>query len=416
MKITFLILRVIRSLKLFTVIGVFTFLFSSYNVLCQSEMTKVDSLHIEASMSLRLRQIEEAQKKYEYLLNFIRNNNTIKGDKLASVYASLGKFYVSSGIFDKAQEYLETALHLYEKHLGKDYPDYALVKHQLAIVWMNDKCENYKALEFLLESLSVLEKALGNDHPLLVNPLYNLGLLYQQIGMPTFSAESLIRSLDIALKRDVSPHKRNIQPLMESINAYKNLGKDSIAKFLLDEALKVSTDALLENDPDSIYWIIRLGDLYHWKSKNFLAKESYTTAIQMLESTHILNHELTKASCMEALARIHYEEGRFYEALSLAQQSLDILEKKNTIDHCGNYYTMSLLVDIYIDIKNFSKAEKLNNRAMKMINNYYPNNLSRQIYTKKQKMKLLQATNRCKEWLEVNEKVEILEAITATSK
>lgn len=416
MKVAFLILQLKRGLKVFFIAGIFIFLFSSSNVLCQTEMRKVDSLLIEANMSWRLRQTKEAQEKYEYLLNFIRNNSSIKGDKLAAVYTSIGEFYLNSRDFDKAQEYLETALQLCEKHLGKDYPEYASVMHNLAIVWKDSKCDCNKALYFLTESVTILEKGLGNEHPWLIYPLYDLGLLYDQIGQLNLSAETLIRSLNIALKRDINAHKRNIVQLMGSINAYKNLGKDSIANFVLEEALKVSVDALLGSDPDSIFWITRLGDLYYRKGKNLLAKESFSTAIQMLESTYILNYESMKAKCMQALASIHYEEGQLYEALSLAQQSLEILEKKHTIDHCGNYYTMSLLIDIYTDLKNYSKAEKLSNRVSRILKKYYPNNTSRQIRTEKQRMKLLYASERCNEWLELKEKVEILEAITATSR
>ncbi|MBW2368638.1 MAG: tetratricopeptide repeat protein, partial [Deltaproteobacteria bacterium] len=70
---------------------------------------------------------------------------------------------------------------IYEKALGPDHPDVAMILNNLASLYVNQG--RYTQAELLYKrALSIYEKTLGPDHPDVATSLENLAVLYRAIN------------------------------------------------------------------------------------------------------------------------------------------------------------------------------------------------------------------------------------------
>ena len=79
-------------------------------------------------------------------------------------YNNIGTVYSSLGDYDKALEYLNHALNIWQSTLGEDHPDVAQCYNNIGVAYFLQG-DYGTALDYFRKALKILEPIYGDQHP-----------------------------------------------------------------------------------------------------------------------------------------------------------------------------------------------------------------------------------------------------------
>ena len=104
--------------------------------------------------------------------------------------SNFGVFLAVQGEYARCERFLERALAIREKALGRAHPDLATSLNHLAELY-SIQGQYAKAEPLYKRSLAICEKALGPEHPTVARSLENYALVLRTVGRPEGDAAPL---------------------------------------------------------------------------------------------------------------------------------------------------------------------------------------------------------------------------------
>ncbi|HRW62022.1 MAG TPA: tetratricopeptide repeat-containing sensor histidine kinase [Bacteroidales bacterium] len=231
---------------------------------------------------------------------------TRKGIKngLSTLHANLGLIYLNTGRLDEAFRELEEAISISRKEKDEKTESFAL--SNLAMAYYN-KGLIEESMDYNLKALKISEK--NND-------LYSISTIYNNLGIIYHFLENFDKSLEYyKLALQINQKRKD---LYATAIAYNNIGIIYFEKEQLDSSL-----------------------YYHKKSLKIKEKQSDNQGI---------------ASSLHNVATIYQANEEFDQALSFLFQALEINQEIN--NYLAIIENKIAIGDIYLDLKNYVRAEK----------------------------------------------------------
>lgn len=204
------------------------------------------SASLEASEALAyLGNVYRSTGKYVQAEGLLQHALTIRQDKLpetheliAASYNDLGLVYTQLDV-DRAFDYYEKALAMYQKLHGADHPKIAIANTNLGYLHHTEKLYG-DAITYYESALKIWEKIYKQSHPNKALVLMNLGQTYSSMGNPTTALEFYEKALTMYEASQGKKHP-------DVAYVHNLLGNEKLAQKKFDEALHHYQLALIAN-------------------------------------------------------------------------------------------------------------------------------------------------------------------------
>jgi non-specific serine/threonine protein kinase/serine/threonine-protein kinase len=233
----------------------------------------------------------------------------------AAVRQTIGDTYLDLGIYEKAQEQIETALALRRRILGDDDPETRASTLSLAQV-LEQRGRYEDAERLLVPLLDELRRERGTDHPDTVDAAANVGRLFWQQG------------------------------------------KYAEAEPILEAALAGQRRALEDDDPVTLTTMNILAGTYFSQGKYAEAEPLYRTILDRRRRVLGAEHPSTVIS-MSNLAGQHRVRGRYDEAEELYREVRDVRMRVLGAEHPDTLAAVYNIAALYQAVGRNEEAEPL---------------------------------------------------------
>jgi CHAT domain-containing protein/Tfp pilus assembly protein PilF len=181
---------------------------------------------------------EQAEEQLQMALTYRLQKLKEDHELIAASYNDLGLVYFQQDN-DKALDFYEKALSIYERLHGKEHPKIAIVNTNIAFVYRDLKLYG-DAINNLESSLKIWEKVYSQPHQSKAFVLFNLGETYLKMGDLKAARGYYERALDLYLRSYGPKHP-------ETANVLNAIGNIEITNGQFDEALQHYQRALQAN-------------------------------------------------------------------------------------------------------------------------------------------------------------------------
>jgi tetratricopeptide (TPR) repeat protein len=264
-----------------------------------------------------------------------------------------------SGKYDEARPFVEHALEIRERVLGKEHREVALALNALANIHSR-KGEFASAEPIYQRVLAIMEKSLGADHTEIRLPLNNLALLYYRKGNYV-NAEPLYRRALAIAEKTLGPEHPDVANILDNLALlYNRLGRYTTAEPLSQRALTIREKALGPEHPKVAESLKSLASLYRERGDYATAEPLFQRALAIMEKTE----SPLLAETINNFANFYRSFGDFAKAESLYLRSLNIAEKALGKGHADIARYLSNLASLYPNGISYNKAESLYQRAL----------------------------------------------------
>lgn len=291
---------------------------------------------------------DEAIKQHELAMEQATKYKDVTG--LGFAKANQAAAYSSLGQFDKAHSLLEDGRKVIEATNGADSVEAATCYSMLGLNAINR--DRYDEAEDLLQrALTLHEKHLGKDH---TNVGYDLGKfveVYRNQGKYDLAAKAGERSLAIH-KAALGPKALSTAYAMSTLaGVYKDQGQFDKAIPLLKESISIQSESMGNAHRPALTAMLALGEIY-------IAQGQYAEARQLVEQAAAI---LTKdknagpqivAVVYTELAALERHDHKLAEAEVLLRKALAARETIYGVDH------LRLLPDLKVLAKVFEEENK----------------------------------------------------------
>jgi CHAT domain-containing protein len=261
-------------------------------------------------------------------------------EEVAASYNDLGLVYGQTDT-DKALEYYEKALAVYQKIHGKDHPKIAIANTNIG--FMYNKMKLYgDAVNNFESASSIWKKIYPDGHPNQALSLFNLGLTYDQMGNKLASLEYFEKALAMYKKSYGDKHP-DISIVLNQIGILK------LRENKYDEALKHFQEAICANAPHfnnkDVTKNPKVSEYYRGKVLLY----SLRLKAQAFESKHfgktLKLEELTSAlsslySCDSLIDDIRYHSSDENDKIELGSSANEVYEDGVRIAHAMSEMTI----------------------------------------------------------------------------
>ncbi|MFH0894079.1 MAG: tetratricopeptide repeat protein [Bacteroidota bacterium] len=264
---------------------------------------------------------------------------------------------------EKAVEYYTQALNIARKTNIKIVVSTCL--EFLAIIYKNSFSKFSEAEVFLIECIKIRKEVLGENHPYYATTLFNLSLLYTEMGLYD-KAIPLLKEAMSFQKNTLGEEHLNYQYSLQNLGRlYSDLGNFSEAESLYLKTLRLRKDLLGDKSHEYTTTLTMLADLYRPMGRFSEAEVLYKEALQNTKNL-FGDHSSDYASLLNSLAVLYKEMGNYSKTEPLLLESNKII--KEVLGEKHNYYSGSLnnLAMFYQVMGNFSKSETLYLESLKL--------------------------------------------------
>ena len=277
-----------------------------------------------------------------------------KGEIEARWLNHAGILCSNKGDYDKALQYYQESLRIFDKALGKEHPDVATIINNLGNVY-NFKGEQDKALQYLQESLRIREKALGKEHPYVAMSLNNLGLLYKNKGEYDKAIQYYQESLRISEKALGKEHPYVAMSLNNLGNVYNFKGEYDKAIQIIRKAIRIREKTLGKEHPYVATSLNYLGDVYTFKGEYDKALQYYQESLRISEKALGKDHP-DGAPILSNLGKVYNFKGEYDKAIQYYHGSLIIYEKALGKEHPHLAWALSGMGDVFVNQRRYKEA------------------------------------------------------------
>ncbi|MGC3945069.1 MAG: CHAT domain-containing protein [Chryseolinea sp.] len=238
---------------------------------------------------------------------------------VATINTAYGSLFLNEGLYERAEEKLETSLNILE---NSKRPDPFAESQVLSYLGNLRRAtgEYTQAEEFLLRSLTLREKMYGKDSEWIAASFNDLGLVYSQSD-PDKALSFYENALLIYEKLHPHIHPKIAIALTNIGFAYSSLELYGDATTNFEESLKIWNALYPGAHPTKAFLNLSLGEIYR-KLKNFSAATSYFEKAITLYQQSVGNKHPDLAAAYNALGSVQLEQEQPEKALVWYQKAL----------------------------------------------------------------------------------------------
>lgn len=203
-----------------------------------------------------------------------------KGNSLEAAQAinQLGLILNVTGKHAQAEEQMRMALTFREKLLPEQSELIAATYNDLGLVYA--QVDNDKALDYYEKALSLYEKLHGTEHPKIAIANSNIGMVYRSLQLYGDAINNFETALKIWEKVYSKAHQTKAFNLYNLGHTYKSMGDEKAAKGYFEKALAMYRDSYGSKHPEIANVLNDLGRLEAGKGNHNLAISYYQQALQ----------------------------------------------------------------------------------------------------------------------------------------
>ncbi len=295
--------------------------------------------------------LSEREKAFDFydkaLLIYQKLKNNIgQGD----IYTKKGEMYASSGDYDAANEMYDRALSLFES---------------VDDLFGQGQVYNLKGVSYFLQSnnseaIKLYKKALPFYEKL--KNLYAQGQLYLDLSQSYFDKGDNTNAMEMCKKAIALSERAG--DLLGQGNAYWCIGKIYLATDNILMALQMNEKALflfeqLKNPLGQCNVYTSIGNIYYQTGDNTKALEMYNKALTL---SGTLENTLNKGIIYYRMSGLYEKMGKQSTANEMLKKALHFFEKSENLLGQGNVYQE--LGNIYLYTSDFSKAIEMFNKSL----------------------------------------------------
>lgn len=217
--------------------------------------------------------IEELQKA----LSDLEQDNRSASLEAADALAYLGNVYRSTGKYVQAEEQLQHALTIREEKLPETHELIAASYNDLGLVYTQLDVD--KAFEYYEKALEMYQKLHGNGHPKIAIANTNLGYLNHAEKLYGDAVNYYESALKIWTKLYPQPHPNKALVLMNLGQTYSSMGNQNVALEFIEKARAMYESAQGKKHPDLAYVYNLLGNEFKVQNKFDEAIRNYQKAL-----------------------------------------------------------------------------------------------------------------------------------------
>ena len=272
--------------------------------------------------------------------------------ELGRALLTQGEGLSNQGLFERAVEMYELALHLAEQLGEKSLTVAAL--HALGKV--DETRENFpQAMERYQQSLKIAEEIA--DRLGMARALNDLGNVHDAQGNYTEAARRYQQSLKIA--EDLGDRKGMAHVLNNLGNIYEQWGDYTLALEQYQKSLKIKAE--IGNRAGIATTLNNIGDIY-------VNQSNYARALELLQQSLKISEELGDrvgvARALANLGNVHLGQGNEAQALALYRQSLKIWEERGNRE--GVAILLNLLGEVHLEQGDYTQAAERFQQSLKI--------------------------------------------------
>lgn len=281
---------------------------------------------------------------------------------------SMGRVYMASGGYDKAQPFLERALHVAE---GTDAagPDVYACMLDLAYLYKSQgKLE--QAEKMCLAGLELQKKALHEDHPYVAYTLRILSEIYRGQGRYQQAQGSLERAMEIIHAVRADDDQQSAPFLVDMARLLADEGRLTESETYFDKATPLIEKSF---GPEHLYTakvLTSLAGLYVKQQRFAEAKELVLRALPVEEKAYGADHCFLVPLWL-LQAKICQADGDMAQAKLLLDKSLRVAENQADTGRLTESEVLTELGRFYLQNKEYSKAEPLCRRALDILDGLF---------------------------------------------
>jgi tetratricopeptide (TPR) repeat protein len=245
--------------------------------------------------------------------------------RAANLCVWLGYYLEQICDYAGARPYLERALALYEKVLGKEHPDTAQSLNNLGML-LQDQGDLAGARPYLERALRIYEQVLGGEHPYTATSLNNLGSLLYRQGDLAGARPYFERALRIREQVLGGEHPDTAQSLNNLGSLLRAQGDLAGARPYLERALRIREQVLGKEHPDTARSLNNVGELLQDQGDLTGARPYLERALAIYEKVLGAEHPDTALS-LSNLGSLLYAMGDLAGARPYLERALRIHEK-----------------------------------------------------------------------------------------
>lgn len=280
----------------------------------------IETQALAAMRFFRAGQYAEALRELERELVLQRQLADEEPGQLADLLSRIGETATRLGDFGRAEAVLLEAWPLIEQRLGERHPLLPEILSSLAQLYLNYHVNLEKADAYLQRALALQEKNLGKEHSYVGNTLHLLGALaFNLRDYPR--AEAFFQRERALIERQSADDQQLAQPLTSLGRVAHARGQFAQAETYLQRALALQEKQFGPEHPVAALSIFSLGKLAQDRQQLSAAAEFYQRAYEIFWRAKGPDSPDT-IGVLDALAQLKLRQGDSAAALPYQTQSL----------------------------------------------------------------------------------------------
>jgi CHAT domain-containing protein/lipopolysaccharide biosynthesis regulator YciM len=233
--------------------------------------------------------------------------------QLALALQGLGKVYIDSNDYPKAEEVLRQSRQITEKVLGSDSPGAANCLVSISLLHQR-RGDFPRALNELQRALAIDQKRLDPDDLAIIRVMDSLGDLYFEVYDYEKAVPILQQTLSLTEQKFGPNHPAATHPLQNLGIIARERGQYPLALEYLWRAEKIREKALGSQHPATGSLLVNIGNVYNSQGDYPRAIETYLRALTIMQTTEGPYHEWTLMT-LGNLARAYAAQGDSADAV-----------------------------------------------------------------------------------------------------
>jgi tetratricopeptide (TPR) repeat protein/DNA-binding CsgD family transcriptional regulator len=286
---------------------------------------------------------------------------------LALTFADLGSIDFYTGHYKQSIEYCSKSLQILQKTY---HPSYVKNLSITSLLGRSYKAlgQYDKAIIALQKSHAGLQKHHTYNFDLLSIAAIRLGTLYRTLGLYKEADFFLQQGLNL-LKKHFGDHHINADGAkIEIYQLYMEQGKFDMPAHGLEEILKNQIYRCGENHTKNINVFHQLGIAHTYLGNYQQAQIYFEKSLELCRKKYGENH-IEYALILQDYARFWIKTNHFSQAESILKTALHLLRKAN---HPEQYQCLEKLGDLYVQHHLATQAKDYYNKALNVLDMYYP--------------------------------------------
>ena len=283
-----------------------------------------------------------------------KNEQQILTNNLATLANNFALRYQDLGIYEKALEYQEKSITIYEKVLDREHPFFAVSYNNISITYRN-LGNYYKALEFQEKSIAIFEKVLEPNHPNLATSYNNIAVTYRDLGDYEKALEYQIKSIYIREKVLDANHPNMAISYNNIALTYNSLGNYEKALIYQNKNIEIFEKILAPDHPDLATSYNNIAVTYRDLGDYEKALEYQIKSIYIREKVLDANHP-NMAISYNNIALTYNSLGNYEKALIYQKKNIEIFEKILAPDHPDLATSYNNIAETYMFLGNYEKG------------------------------------------------------------